>query len=372
MQITDIESKYRSQLNFNYNHKDFIFDVNPSLFSSSRLDKGTFHLIHSIKNQNINFQRVLDLGCGYGPLGIIIKKLYPESEVLCSDRDNTAIDYTKRNADLNEVKIKTIASLDYENIDGKFTLILSNYPAKAGINALRKFVYGASNYLVKNGILAIVIVKELEEDFKKIKKNEMNILYESKSKGHIVYHISFKEKIEFYEDIYTRKEVKYQLEKKIFYLKTAYNLAEFDSPSFSTNSIIKLFTNLKAEKIVILEPLQGHLALAVNHILNPKEITIVSRDLLSLKYTKENLERNDIKNFKLILSSLINENYGDLLIWKIEDDIELGKFNILFNHYKSLYPNIIISGKKSKINNFLKSKKIFRKAEVKNYISVLI
>ncbi len=366
----------KKRIQFNYNKKNISFDVHQSLFSSAHIDKGTFQLIDSLrKNEKIKYDSVLDIGCGYGPIGISLKKIHPNSIINCVDRDALALEFTKHNAILNKCEIESYASLEYEEVKKEFDLICCNYPAKAGIKTFKRILYGASEHLKKNGVLVIVIVKELLEDFNSILKEEIKVIYKKQSAGHFVFHLKFNDKIIFEEEPHFRKDIKYSIGNQIYKLKTAYNLAEFETPSFTTQAIINLLENLKKKSdISIINPFQGHLPIAIFHYLEPKKINLISRDLLSLKYSKNNLNFNNINcvnNFHQILNNKLN---GDILIWNLRDDIGMSQFKEEFEMIKNNFKNIIIGTRKSKLIKIINSLNIkYTKEEIhENGMAILI
>ncbi|MBW2978723.1 methyltransferase [Candidatus Woesearchaeota archaeon] len=373
MEITCFLSKYRKRISFNYSKQKLLFDVNPDLFSSFAIDKGTYHLIDSLrKNNSIKYEKILDLGCGYGIIGIFLKKINPKSEIHCIDRDALAIEFTKHNAKLNNCPIKVYSSLDYQSIKDEFNLICCNYPAKAGINAFKKFIYNASTHLKSDGILAIVIVKELLKDFENILTDEIRVIKKFQSSGHYVFHLKFNKKIEFKKDPYTRNKVKYEIQNKKYELITAYNVPEFESPSFTTKAIIKLLCEIpKGLKICIANPLQGHLAIAAVHYLNPNQIILNSRDLLSLEYSKKNLIKNQFTKIKINHSTSMKSK-ADVLIWNLGNNIEPIQFEKQCQEIKKIYKYIIIGAQKSKINQLRRAIKPYKQAQEKNALAVLI
>jgi 16S rRNA (guanine1207-N2)-methyltransferase len=352
--MKSLKNKFQKRISFNYSRQKLVFNVVPGVFSSARVDDGTFKLIDSLrKNDSIDYSKALDMGCGYGPIGIFLKKSHNESIVYCVDRDALALDFAKQNAGLNDCKIEVYPSLDYENVKEKFSLICCNYPAKAGLKALKRFVWNASKHLTSNGIFAIVIVKELLEDFESILKEEIEVLHKNKSAGHLVFHLRFNKKISFDEDPYFREKIKHKLDDKFYELKTAFNIPEFESTSFTTNVMIDILKELKENgNISLIEPFQGHLAIAVEHYLRPRDLNLVSRDLLSLKYSAENLKSNGFKNFKQIHSANFEEK-GDLLIWRLDEDIEFVQFKQELAKYGKNFERILIGGKKNKLKRFI-------------------
>jgi 16S rRNA (guanine1207-N2)-methyltransferase len=376
MNTEDFLSKFRKRIEFNYNKQTFFFDVNQSLFSSAKLDKGTFQLIDSLrKNDNIDYTKILDLGCGYGPIGIFLKKTHPESLIYCVERDSLAIDFAKHNAKLNGCDIKIYPGLDYQNIKEKFSLICCNYPAKAGLNAFKKFVYGASKHLNCEGIFVIVIVEELLEDFNSILREEIEVLHQQKSSGHRVFHLKFNKEIEFGEEIYSKGNIDYKIGEKSYRLKTALNVPEFDSPSFTTEAMVKILPEIsKGLKISLLNPFQGHLGIAAYHYAKPSELNLVSRDLLSLIYSEANLSLNGFKNARISHKICVEEERGDLLIWRLEKDLELDQVEKQLENYRNNFNKIILGADKSKLKkiiSYLKLRPLIEKEEEKG-LAILI
>ena len=140
------------------NNINFIFNTDNGVFSKGELDFGTNLLIKNILKLNIS-KDVLDLGCGYGAIGIIVSKL-TNSKVMMSDVNKRAIHLTKMNAKKNNVNIKAIESDGYENINACFDYIVSNPPIRVGKKKLYELLVDSINHLKKDGELVIVVRKE--------------------------------------------------------------------------------------------------------------------------------------------------------------------------------------------------------------------
>ena len=127
------------------------FRVAQALFSSHQIDVGTVRLLRSLKKraEMAEVHKVLDLGCGYGPLGLTLKSLVPQREVHLVDRDALALTYTLQNAALNQLQaVSVYGSLGYDDVNGRdFDLILSNIPGKVGAEAITHMVLDAKAYL---------------------------------------------------------------------------------------------------------------------------------------------------------------------------------------------------------------------------------
>ena len=146
------------------------FIVDNGVFSKKGLDFGTRTLLENI--QDIKGD-VLDFGCGYGPIGIFVKKT-SSSNVDMIDINDRAISLAKKNAKLNEVDINIFKSNIYENIDKKYDYIITNPPIRVGKKILYEILFKAKEYLKENGKLLFVInknggaksvLKDLEKEY---------------------------------------------------------------------------------------------------------------------------------------------------------------------------------------------------------------
>ncbi len=142
------------KIHFSLGGQDFYFYTAPGVFSRTRIDKGSTFLVKTATIKD-NW-KVLDLGCGYGPVGIIIKKLNPKAEVWLSDVNERAIKLTLMNAELNKVDVKVLKSNSFENLNAYFDTILFNPPQAAGLKLCFKMVEDSYNHLKDGGMLQLV------------------------------------------------------------------------------------------------------------------------------------------------------------------------------------------------------------------------
>lgn len=152
------------------------------VFSKKGLDFGTRSLLETI--DNIKGQ-VLDFGCGYGPIGIYLKKTY-DVEVDAVDINERALNLAKKNAELNNTKINIFESNIYENVNKKYDYIVTNPPIRVGKKILYEILFNAKECLKENGELWLVIhkdqgaktlAKELEKKYKVEIKNKNKGFY---------------------------------------------------------------------------------------------------------------------------------------------------------------------------------------------------
>lgn len=142
----------------NINGTTFIFNTDNGVFSKGELDFGTSLLINNVLKLDIKGD-ILDLGCGYGPIGIVLRKI-KNTNVTMSDVNSRAIHLSKMNAKKNNVLVNVVNSDGYENIEEKFNYIISNPPIRVGKKKLYELLISSKNHLNKNGELIIVVRKE--------------------------------------------------------------------------------------------------------------------------------------------------------------------------------------------------------------------
>lgn len=119
-----------------------------------RIDKASELLI---ENYTPSGKALLDVGCGYGTIGLFLKALYPQINVSMIDINNRAIDYTCLNAKSNKLEIEAIKSDLYSSLAGRqFDDIVSNPPIAAGKKLNTELINQSYNYLNSNGALWLV------------------------------------------------------------------------------------------------------------------------------------------------------------------------------------------------------------------------
>lgn len=139
-------------------NKKYIFITDNNVFSKKGLDFGTRTLLENIDLSNI-FGSVLDIGCGYGPIGIFIKDNC-DCIVDMSDINERAINLSKKNCKLNKVENNVFESDIYSNIVGKYNYIITNPPIRIGKEKLYKILIEAKDHLKQFGHLIFVINKD--------------------------------------------------------------------------------------------------------------------------------------------------------------------------------------------------------------------
>ena len=101
--------------------------------------------------------RVLDMGCGYGAVGIVLAKCCPKCTVVMTDVNKRAVKLARMNAKLNKVDVDIKQGNLYEGLDGeKFDTIITNPPQKAGKEICLEIIEKSKEFLKKGGLLQVV------------------------------------------------------------------------------------------------------------------------------------------------------------------------------------------------------------------------
>ena len=138
--------------------REYHFVTASGVFSSRKLDNGTRLLIETMKLPEKG--RILDIGCGYGPIGIVAASLQPYLQVWMTDVNERAVGLAKANAKRNKVANVVVeqGSL-YRPVEGmQFQDIISNPPISAGFRkVVAPLVKDAPEYLLEGGSLQMVV-----------------------------------------------------------------------------------------------------------------------------------------------------------------------------------------------------------------------
>lgn len=149
----------RKEISFRFWCLNYTFEVDVAMFAKDHIDMGTRILLNAVHDLDTG-KKLLDLGCGYGPIGIIMGKTFPDKMITMVDITDRAVEMTKENVKRNEVNAEVLKSNCYSALDGRrFDLILTNPPIRAGKKVIYPMFVDAYDHLNVGGRLAIVIRK---------------------------------------------------------------------------------------------------------------------------------------------------------------------------------------------------------------------
>lgn len=136
---------------------EFTFFTDNGVFSKKGLDFGTRSLLESLPNDIQG--DILDFGCGYGPIGIYLKKNY-DCDVDMIDINDRSLSLARKNALENNVDVNIFNSDIYSNVTKKYNYIITNPPIRVGKQILYKILFDAKEHLLDGGQLWLVINKD--------------------------------------------------------------------------------------------------------------------------------------------------------------------------------------------------------------------
>lgn len=177
----------RKIIRYEIENRNFEFITDNGIFSKAKVDFGTDVMLKVFLRENSNKKNqkfdVLDIGCGYGVVSVVVKSFFKNTRTVSSDVNERALELTRENLFKNGVvksndsennDFKVIKSFVFDNISEKFDVILSNPPIRAGKQTIFQIYEKSFEHLNENGEFYCVIQtkhgakstqKKLEEVF---------------------------------------------------------------------------------------------------------------------------------------------------------------------------------------------------------------
>lgn len=178
----------------NFLGKTYRFKSCADVFSKSSLDDGSKLLVKTIVEQVLPLNGlVLDIGCGYGTLGILLKTHYPQTKWLMVDINQTAVAVCKQNVELNQLPQSDFTIRENDLLTGmsvKVDHVVTNPPIKAGKRTLFAAMEQSFTALNPGGTLTLVIRKD--HGMESLKTNLLaifgNCTIIARNKGYYILH----------------------------------------------------------------------------------------------------------------------------------------------------------------------------------------
>lgn len=161
------------------------FLTDAGVFSKKMVDFGSQLLLKCLEVDE--GETVLDVGCGYGPLGLSLAKAYGVQATMV-DINNRALDLARQNAERNKVEATIFQSNIYEQVEGHFDHVISNPPIRAGKQVVHEIIEKSKDFLATDGDLTIVIQKKQGAPSAKSKMEDVfgNCEIVKKDKGYYI------------------------------------------------------------------------------------------------------------------------------------------------------------------------------------------
>lgn len=151
----------RKEISFRFWCFNYSFITDNGVFSKDAVDFGSRVLLQTLCEREELGNQILDVGCGYGVIGITLKKIYPDKVFEMIDVNPRAVLLAQDNALKNAVEVNIHESNVYEQINGNtFTDIITNPPIRAGKSVIYKIFEEAFDHLMDEGTLWVVIRKQ--------------------------------------------------------------------------------------------------------------------------------------------------------------------------------------------------------------------
>jgi len=169
LELKEYNQKIRQDLKIysEWHSQRLVFHTTWGLFSPRAIDDGSQMLLDFLDIETSD--DCLDLGCGYGVLGLNMAKAAPQGHTLLVDKDFVAVDYSEKNRLANKIEnASCLLSNGFQQIPKQqFDIIVSNIPAKVGKEMLYIYLFDALAYLKPGGSFYIVTITGLRQFFKR-------------------------------------------------------------------------------------------------------------------------------------------------------------------------------------------------------------
>ena len=159
-EVQDVKS-VKKIINYEIKNEKFEFLTDNGVFSKTKVDFGTDVMLRTFLNENkkLGNIQILDIGCGYGVVSVVVKRFFEKAKILSTDVNERALELTRENIQKNNRTddFEVRKSFVFDNISENFDVILSNPPIRAGKQVIFEIYEKSFFHLNKNGKFYCVI-----------------------------------------------------------------------------------------------------------------------------------------------------------------------------------------------------------------------
>jgi 16S rRNA (guanine1207-N2)-methyltransferase len=213
--VRNVDPWYKATYLYKGQGLQIALDVPYDVFSTLQIDDGTLLLLDNLAPESP--QRILDMGCGYGALGLPLAARFPLATVEMVDRDLLAVEWSLKNARKNNLaQALPYPSLGFANLPSStepYDWILCNVPARIGMPFIKDLFLSGSKKLKATGEIRVVIINDLRPTLESL-RDEVGFSIEEVIKGprHSVYRMKAPSSSPAtpsptFEELYLRDEV---------------------------------------------------------------------------------------------------------------------------------------------------------------------
>jgi 16S rRNA (guanine1207-N2)-methyltransferase len=265
------------------------------VFSATAVDPGTRFLLRWLADDAVvaSAARVLDVGCGYGPLGLWLAAASPERLVEAVDRDALALECTALGAAASGVagRVDAHASLGFDEVRVAADLVVSNLPAKVGPAAMRHLVLDAAHHAAAAAV--VVVARHAAEVRELLTTPGVEVVAHHANKGYATWSYRFTDHPPgsdagsgFERGVYRRASGSFEAGPRRWTATTSYTLGEFDTLGHGTAAAVELLAaRTPSGRVAFVGVGQGHVAVGSGS----SSARLVDRDLLALRTAAANL-----------------------------------------------------------------------------------
>ena len=177
----------RKEISFRFSSVNYTFVTDTNLFSKDKVDTGTQILLDAVAKCGTG-KKVLDLGCGYGVVGIVLNRTFG-CEMDACDVNRRAVECSVSNAQRNNAKVRYVVSDGFAELTDKYDDIVLNPPIRAGKAVIYRLFEESYEHLNEGGRLWIVIRKQhgAQSAQKKLEEIFRQVEFVDRDKGFHVY-----------------------------------------------------------------------------------------------------------------------------------------------------------------------------------------